>query len=55
MYFFTLFLAFQKLTLFLTGILRFLTQKFFEKLRIEILKTLDDQNSGYTESTKFFE
>ena len=28
--------------------------KIFEKLRIEILKTLDDQNAGYAESTKFF-
>ena len=30
-------------------------QKIFEKLQIEILKTLDDQNAGYAESTKFFE
>ena len=29
-------------------------QKIFEKLRIEILKTLDDQNAGYAESTNFF-
>ena len=30
-------------------------QKIFEKLRIEILKTLDDQNASNDESTKFFE
>ena len=29
-------------------------QKLFEKLRIEVLKSLNDQNAGYAESTKFF-